>query len=308
MSSQLHQAVIDKSHIKASQKKADKQHPLPLMVRLLRVGFRIGGMISPRLAGRIGYRLWFTPTRYKTPVSEKGARQSASIEHHKINGQTIATYHWGQSGPTVLLVHGWSGRGTQLGSFVKPLVDAGFRVVSFDGPAHGDSTGKQTNLYEFANVILSLKDYCGPFDAAITHSFGGPCLTMAIKNGLNILRVVSISPPSKMEGLVKKFASALSIPKKAEKDLIRRIENVFGLNVWEEISMLSHVRELSIPALVIHDEDDVDIPWQDGETIAHAWNNAKFLKTSKLGHRRILRDPSTIEAAIDFIKTGSHSM
>ena len=205
-------------------------------------------------------------------------------------------------------MHGWSGRGTQLGSFVKPLVDAGFRVVSFDGPAHGDSTGKQTNLYEFANVILSLKDYCGPFDAAITHSFGGPCLTMAIKNGLNILRVVSISPPSKMEGLVKKFGSALSIPKKAEKDLIRRIENVFGLNVWEEISMLSHVRELSIPALVIHDEDDVDIPWQDGETIAHAWNNAKFLKTSKLGHRRILRDPSTIEAAIDFIKTGSHSM
>ena len=55
---------------------------------------------------------------------------------------------------------------------------------------------------------------------------------------------------------------------------------------------------------MIHDAHDVDIPWQEGELVARAWNNAHFIKTSKLGHRRILRDPATITTAVNFIKTG----
>ncbi|HEX5636721.1 MAG TPA: alpha/beta hydrolase, partial [Gammaproteobacteria bacterium] len=297
MSNLLHQAVGEKHPARVSPAKAgrpQKPHSMPLMLRVMRAGFRIGGTLTPKLAGRVAYRLWFTPTRYKTPASEKEALQSAVMDRQLIQGQTIATYQWGQSGPKVLLVHGWSGRGTQLGSFVKPLMSAGFRVLSFDGPAHGVSTGKQTNLFEFAHVIQTLNDIYGPFDSVITHSFGGPCLTLAIKKGFNTSRVVNISPPSNMEALVKKFCSTLSIPAKAEQDLKRRIEKKFGSNIWQEISMLNHVRDINMPALVIHDEDDVDIDWQDGETVAQSWNNARFIKTSGLGHRRILRDRPTI--------------
>ena len=43
-------------------------------------------------------------------------------------------YSWG-SGPTVLLVHGWEGRGSQLSAFAPALVKAGFRVVAVDMPA-----------------------------------------------------------------------------------------------------------------------------------------------------------------------------
>ena len=69
--------------------------------------------------------------------------------------------------------------------------------------------------------------------------------------------------------------------------------------------MENNVRELNIPALVIHDEHDTDVPWHEGQSIAQAWNNARFIKTSQLGHRRILRDSSTIETAVDFIKSDS---
>ena len=58
-----------------------------------------------------------------------------------------------------------------------------------------------------------------------------------------------------------------------------------------------------MPALVIHDEDDADIPWRDGQAVAQAWKNAIFIKTSTLGHRRILRDALIIEMAVDFIKS-----
>lgn len=303
MSNHTYQTVSCEGTAKKMPNDAKRQRPVPLILKLIRLAFRLGGSISPQLAGRVAYKLWFTPSRFPTPDSEQAVLESAEIDYHEINSQTIATYSWGQTGPTVLLVHGWSGRGTQLGAFVEPLINAGYRVLSFDGPAHGRSSGKQTNLYEFADVILALNDHYGPFESVITHSFGGPCLAAAMRQGLNTSSVISISPPARVAALIEKFADTLSIPEKALKDFIRRFEDAYGKNIFEQASMQNSVRELSLPALVIHDEDDTDVPWREGQAVAQAWKNASFIKTSNLGHRRILRDPSTIETAVDFIKS-----
>jgi len=275
-------------------------HIAPLALKLFRLGFRLGGHLSPGLTGRIAYKLWFTPTRFKTPEREKAVLQSARINTLQINHHRITTYAWG-SGPIVLLAHGWSGRGTQLGSFVSPLVDAGYRVVSFDAPAHGRSSGKQTNLYEVADVILALQRHYGAFDAVISHSFGGPCISIAVQRGLDTKRIVSISPPATTLGLVEKFNSTLHLPEKAGANLIQRIENTFGKTVWHDISMINTAKNLTMPGLLIHDTHDEDIPWQEGHAVSQSWENARFIKTSNLGHRRILRDASVIESAVSFI-------
>ncbi len=303
MSNHTYETVSHERTAKKMPNDAKRQRPVPLVLKLIRLAFRLGGGISPQLAGRVAYKLWFTPTRFPTPASEQAVLESAEIDYHEINSRTIATYRWGQTGPTVLLVHGWSGRGTQLGAFVEPLINAGYRVLSFDGPAHGRSTGKQTNLYEFADVILALNDRYGPFESVITHSFGGPCLAEAMRQGLNTSSVISISPPARVASLVEKFADTLSIPDRALKDFLRRLEDAFGKNIFEHASMQNSVRELGLPALVIHDENDTDVPWRDGQAVAQAWKNASFIKTTKLGHRRILRDLPTIETAVDFIKS-----
>ncbi len=288
------------SHNKATNTK--KPHSTPIMLRLFQLGFRIGSRISPKLTGCVAYRLWLTPPRFKTPKSEHGILQSAQVEFHKINNKSIATYQWGQAGPMILLIHGWSGRGTQLGSFAEKLAKTGFRVLSFDAPAHGRSSGKQTSIYEIADTILALDALYGPFKSVITHSFGGPCLAVAMKKGLQTSRVVNISPPAETAGLVKKFTTALSISPAVETELKYCIEKNFGMDVWQDTSMENNIAELDIPALVIHDVDDVDVPWHEGQKIAKAWSKVRFIKTSKLGHRRILRDPTTIETTVDFIK------
>jgi len=303
MSDDTYQAVFDERAAKKIPNRAKRPRPVPLILRLFRLGFFISGAISPQLAGRFAYKLWFTPTRHPTPASEQAVLETAEIVYREINGMNIATYSWGQSGPTVLLVHGWSGRGTQLGAFVEPLINAGLRVLSFDCPAHGRSSGKQTTLYQIADVLLALNDHYGPIDSVITHSFGGPCLAVAMQRGLNTSSVVSLSPPGRTAVLVENFADTLAVPEKAVKDFVRRFEVTFGKNILEESSMENNVRELDIPALVIHDEDDDDIPWHQGQAVAQAWKNAGFIKTSTLGHRRILRDPSTIETAVDFVRS-----
>lgn len=281
--------------------KATKVRPDPMILKLIRLAFQVGGRLAPPIAGRIAYKLWLTPTRHKTPSSEKEALDTADIKYIQINDNSIATFSWGKSGPTVLLVHGWSGRGTQMGSFVQPLINAGYRVMSFDAPAHGKSSGKQTNLYQVADTLVALQHHFGSFDAVISHSFGGPCVATAIQHGLEIKRLVSISPPANTLGLIEKFISILRIPAKAGSHLTQRFESNFGKTVWHDVSMINTVKQLKISGLLIHDTDDVDIPWQEGRDVAQAWNKAQFIKTSGLGHRRILRDAAVIESAVNFI-------
>ena len=55
--------------------------------------------------------------------------------------------------------------------------------------------------------------------------------------------------------------------------------------------------------MVIHDENDRDVPWQEGAALANAWPGAQFVRTSGLGHRRILRDPDVIARVTAFITT-----
>lgn len=285
----------------ANQPQAGKGRPDPMILKMIRFAFQVGGRLAPAIAGRIAYKLWFMPTRHKTPASEKKAYETAEIQYVEIDGHNIVTYSWGKTAPTVLLVHGWSGRGTQLGSFVQPLIAAGFSVLSFDMPAHGNSSGKQTNLYEVAEMIVALQNHCGQFDAVITHSFGGPCIARAMQQGFETKRLVCISPPAHVLGLIEKFTQTLRIPKKAGEHLMQRVEDKFGQTIWEDISMANMVKELKTPGLLIHDTDDADIPWQEGRDIAQAWDKAKFIKTSGLGHRRILRDATVIASAVSFI-------
>lgn len=294
--------VVDR--LATNQQQPTKVRSDPFVLKLIRLAFQLGGRLSPVMTGGIAYSLWLTPTRFKTPPSEKMALATAEIRSVQIDGRNIITYHWGDSGPIVLLVHGWSGRGTQLGSFVEPLIKAGYRVLSFDAPAHGKSAGKKTNLFQVADTLVALQQHFGPFDSVISHSFGGPCVATAIQRGFKINCFVSIAPPANTLGLVEKFIGILRIPPKAGNNMIQRFEKAFGETIWEDVSMINTVKELEMPGLLIHDDNDSDIPWQEGHAVSQAWGNAEFMKTSNLGHRRILRDASVIESVVRFISDG----
>ena len=53
-------------------------------------------------------------------------------------------------------MHGWTGRGTQIVNYIEKLNKLGYSVISFDGPAHGHSPGKQTSILEMTDAVLAL--------------------------------------------------------------------------------------------------------------------------------------------------------
>jgi pimeloyl-ACP methyl ester carboxylesterase len=81
----------------------------------------------------------------------------------------------------------------------------------------------------------------------------------------------------------------------------RKFEADFGADVWQRFSPEVLARRLDVPGLVIHDQDDRDAPIEGGAAVAQAWPGAQFVRTTGLGHRRILRDPEVIARAAAFI-------
>ncbi len=276
----------------------------PAAVAVLRLLFRLSGAVAPALAARLANTLWFRPQRHRPPGRELAvlARAQHVSLHHA--GKRIAVYRWGR-GPTVMLVHGWSGRAAQLGEFVEPLVGAGYRVVAFDAPAHGRSDGRDTTLPEISEVILRLVSDFSPVHAVIAHSFGVPCVLFALQQQGFARRVVAFSTPATLEGLVEKFSGTLALSARTVQILRDMLVRRFGEDLWTRFSAQDMAQRAVLPALVIHDRDDRDIPWREGEAVARAWPHARFLRTEGLGHRRILRDPEVIGRVVDFLRNAT---
>ncbi|HEV8325139.1 MAG TPA: alpha/beta fold hydrolase [Myxococcota bacterium] len=262
----------------------------------LRRTLALATWLSPALAASWAARLFLTPRRFPRPERERALLATGEPLPREPGG--VAAWQWGR-GPTVLLVHGWEGRGAQLGAFVDPLVAAGYRVVTFDAPAHGDSPGRQATLVEFAAIIAALADRVGPLHGIVAHSFGAPGVALAFARGVEARAAVFIAPPVRMEEGAQRFAELLGLTPEVRQGMRRHVARRVGMS-WEEIDGEALARRMTTPLLVVHDRDDDEVPLAAGATLAAAWPGARLRCTAGLGHRRVLRDAGVVQAAADF--------
>jgi len=278
---------------------------VPFALRVLRFTYNTLGRVFPVYFGNRAYNLWFTTTRFKTPEHETFAFNSAKQESIEVNDLNITVYIWQhktiEPTATLLFIHGWTGRGTQIAHYIEQLNAQGYRIISFDGPAHEKSPGAQTSLLEMTDAVFALNKKYGAFDAAITHSFGGMILTFAMSRGLKITKAVLICPPYNFQIILDNFQRILQLPDSVMQTMQRKSFATHGQVTRDMTDMIENAKTLSCQALLIHDEDDIDISWHSSEKIAQTWPGAKFIKTKGLGHRRIIRDKHVIRETIRFL-------
>src|SRR5690606_23686327 len=166
--------------------------------------------IAPFLAHRYFLKIFFTPLKYITPEKELKAQGFAKKETITAAGQQIQMYIWGDKGPYILFVHGWAGRATQFRRFIKPLLAAGFNVIGFDGPAHGNSTGKTTSIQEFEEVFKNIFARYGVPHAMVAHSFGGVATLFAAMNGLPVKKLINIASPTIGDEVIRTYLKAIN--------------------------------------------------------------------------------------------------
>jgi pimeloyl-ACP methyl ester carboxylesterase len=235
---------------------------------------------------------------------------------------------WGDvEGPVVYLMHGWGGYRGQLGAFVAPLVAAGYRVVAFDAPSHGESApgsfgAGRSLITEFLAALAAVTREFGAAHGVVAHSLGGGATAMAVLDGLPAHRLVLIAPAPDPNTFARMFAATLGFGDRVRADLIRRLERRVGrpMSDFDTVTRAREAAEARLggargpssnvtpgaeaaapPLLVIHDQEDKEIPYAQGKAIAEAWRGAELLSTRGLGHRRILRDPEVIRTAVEFL-------
>jgi pimeloyl-ACP methyl ester carboxylesterase len=258
--------------------------------------------ISSKLATWFAARLFITPLKHKIPKRElqmdKESRQT-QLYIPKIKKE-IVVYEYGSGDKKILLVHGWSGRGTQLVKIADEFLALGYAIISFDAPAHGKSDGKTTLMPEFIAAILELDKKIGPFEFAVGHSLGGMSILNAIKQNLKVKKAVIIGSGDIIQDIINDFVMALGLKPNIGLMMKLYFEKRFG-EPMEEYASSNAATYVTCPVLIIHDTNDPEIPVAAAHNIHKHLNNSQLFITHQLGHRKILADKAVIEKIKEFI-------
>ncbi|WP_264521797.1 alpha/beta fold hydrolase [Flavobacterium sp. N1994] len=258
--------------------------------------------ISKKLATLFAAKLFTTPLKHSIPKRELHMERDSKQQKlwiPKINKE-INVYHYGEGKHKILLVHGWSGRGTQLVKIADELLQNGFSTISFDAPAHGKSGSKTTLMPEFIASILEIEKQFGPFEFAVGHSLGGMSILNAIKQGLEVKKAVIIGSGDIIQDILDSFVLKLKLKPEIAYIMKAHFEKKFG-EPMEKYSASFAAQSIAIPVLVIHDENDDEIAVKAAHNIHSNLKNGSLLITEKLGHRKILGDKKVNESMLNFI-------
>lgn len=264
--------------------------------------FRSAEHLAPGLAGRVAKDLWFSapPRMADQPIPDGGEAFEVRPQGHLVRGLA-----WGE-GPVVYLVHGWGGRGSQFGAMVSPLVEAGHRVVMFDGPAHGDSDPgpsgpRLTNGVELAGALDEVFRRFGPAEAVVAHSMGTIATYLALRSGRpGARRLVFIAPMVEALSLFDLFQRSLGFGARTRRSFDRAVDEYVGIPVSGFDARVQASQVEPVPTLVISDRGDRQTRY-DAVVDFAGTIGAPLVTTEGLGHRKILRDPDVVARVVEFV-------
>jgi pimeloyl-ACP methyl ester carboxylesterase len=284
-------------------KKEDKtSHSLQIPKGILYTS-RFLEAISTKLATLFAAKLFATPIKHKIPKREWNMNRNSiqsTIKIPKI-GKEIVIYEYGKSSKKVLLVHGWSGRGTQLYKIADALIENGYSTISFDAPAHGKSKGNKTLMPEFMACILEIEKHFAPFEFAIGHSLGGMAILNALKQNFTINKAIIIGSGDVIQDIIDDFVKKIGLNHKIGIKLKEYYEKKYG-EPMEDYGSSFVSKDISQPILIIHDKNDDDVDVKAAYQINKSLKNSQLMITEGLGHRKILGDKIVIENSIKFLK------
>lgn len=280
------------------------------LFQIFKTGFKLTEIFLPAIAGKWVVKLFFSPRKFNRPRWEENFLKNAQRKKIQFKSNFklgdhedyFIRYEWGSDDrPAVLLVHGWEGRGSQMGSFVKPLLKAGYRVIAFDAIAHGDSPGKQTNMPEFAQIIRDIERDVGGFHAIIGHSLGGTAGGFAMAGEVRSGKLITLCSPTTIEFIYNAFAQQINASPKTMAKLKQFLENFTGKRS-KDYSFTNFAVYINTSGLIIHDKQDKEVPYNQAMALHNNWKDSQLVLTERLGHRRILRDEEIINKIINFVK------
>ncbi|RYY87300.1 MAG: alpha/beta hydrolase [Chitinophagaceae bacterium] len=280
-----------------------------LLLFLVRSRFRLLALFSKRRAAEAAFHLFTTP-QYRNRKEPPALYKAAESLQFRFQEYDIQGYRWNDGAArSVLILHGFESSFVNFEQYVQPLIERGFCVMGFDAPAHGRSSGEQMNVRIYMEFIEALRDLYGPIHRFMGHSLGGLslCLALEEQGHTDGARAVLIAAATETSRAIDMYFGFLGLPASLRPAFNQFIHDRGGHPV-EWFSVARAIRNLNLPILWVHDEDDDMTPLLDVEPVRKAnLPHVQFLITKGLGHRRIYRDPGVVKNVVEFLAARSEN-
>jgi pimeloyl-ACP methyl ester carboxylesterase len=276
-----------------------------LAINYYRAKLNFINSISTRWAANEAVDLFTKPypvrKKQDPPIWTKSIELVLETEFGKVIG-----YNWKAHKPTgkkFLIVHGFAGNSRSFERYIKPALAKGYDVYAFDAPAHGKSEGRRLNAATYVNMLQTIIDRYGSFDAYMAHSLGGLSLMLALHQVSyhNNPKIVLIAPATESTTAAEIFYKFLQLPARLRAAFEKKIKETVGVPLqWYSISRILH--DIKGDILWLHDEDDHTTPIKDVYPLMNQQPlHVHFHFTKGLGHSRIYKDMKVKQLIVDFL-------
>ncbi|RXK56466.1 alpha/beta hydrolase [Oleiharenicola lentus] len=257
---------------------------------------------TPAVMGELAASIFLHPMR----VTRRMPRELAYLEGARrrtmpTSAGDLAAWEWGEAGrPLVGLLHGWEGHGAQLGAFAAPLLAAGFRVLTFDAPGHGDSPGDECSAPLLGRLLVEIQAQAGGIFALVAHSMGCAAAAMAVVNGVSVRGLVFLAPPVSQLDRVERMCRRMEIKAETAGYFRAAVERRTGM-LYTEANMFPVAQQAPCPLLALHDPADDSTDYAATEQFVAQWRGARLVPCPGRGHYRLLSTPEVVRQAVEFI-------
>lgn len=281
---------------------APAQVPINPALQVLRASYPFIERLLPPLARKIGVGFFLRPFKFSLPEREKPVAALAEQSYFELFDQRISQYRWGTDKPYVLCVHGWSGRAMQFHAIIEALQEKGISVIAFDAPAHGLSSGKVTNLLQFAGCIDHIVQTHGAPLCIVGHSLGGIATMYYQRHYQSAVPQITINSPAIVDEIFENYAQRLNANKeKISKWIEDYVRNRINMEFYEVSG--EHLAQgfPEVPFLICIDKDDREVSLRNAEVMRQHMPFAQQFTTEGNGHVRMLRAETLVQKVTDFI-------
>lgn len=279
---------------------------MKFILALIKTYFTVTSTLFPKFAERQAFELFQkTAKRTYKPHETEFYSTAKKFTVPSDNGPVHCYEIGNPNGELVLLVHGWNSNAGSLSGIGQELASKGYRVVSFDLPAHGKSPEKRTNLLYCRmamDAVLKHLNVKNPLNV-VAHSFGSLVSSYSLNTtDIPVKNMVLLTTPNKVTTIFRDFAKTIGLSNKTYELMVAHAEQLLEESL-EDLTVLSKLKKVNPEQLVlIHDHFDKMLPHANSEFLAQNLPNTTLYSFEKIGHYRMLWNETVIDRVMKSIE------
>ncbi len=263
-------------------------------------------LVSPKKAAEVAFTIFCTPFNGKPerevpPLFKQAEQLELVVENTIVRGWRWQPKNGNRK--SIAIAHGFDSYSYKFETYITSLTKLGFTVIVFDAPGHGTSDGKTLHSLLYKKMLVAINNKFGSLYAIIGHSIGGLAASLAAEEMPDLQKLVIIAPSIEVTRPIRNFIQLFDISPEVQAEFDALIFTISKLPItYFDVSRV--MQNITTATFWLHDETDKICPIEDVLPIKEKiLPHIDFLITNGLGHSKIYKEQSSIDAIVSFLLT-----